>query len=242
MPRKSKTPEEIIASVDFSNDPPKPLKRIRAQIETESPARSAGLQKQKLMADGWYCECGERQTFSPWVIAHWANMTEHTCQSCGSVHKLQAGTVKLLSGPTLKPKKKQVEEKPDPKAPRWACYRILNAIGQPTTYKRVSGYHADQSLANNEGYAYASEVERHNRKRRDDLYDALLREEVFPFGNTIEVQGRYVGGGALTGISFSKREIDGEQIATLCFTDPKGRKAEIVLTGETLALIRDDIQ
>lgn len=47
------------------------------------------------VAEGYTCECGTEHRFPSYVYAHWRDVIDHTCETCGAVHSIVCGLVTL---------------------------------------------------------------------------------------------------------------------------------------------------
>lgn len=207
------------------------MKRIKVHIEGESPARKAGLKIAQAEKEGFKCTgCTAPQRFSKYVMAHWGDMLVHTCQTCGTVHKMKEGKIAQISGPTKTIKRVRIPPPSvDPRVPQWRVYALLNAAGKPPSFRAVTGYHATLDAANAEAWEYANRAEAYSRPKREALHRSLLRRAEFPLLSQVETNGMLVGFGEVT--QYGSRKLGLESVHFFSLRDPRG--------NETTVLIRD---
>jgi hypothetical protein len=211
------------------------MKRIKVHIEGETPARKAGLVIAQAERDGFKCTgCQAHQTFGRYVMAHWGEMLVHTCQACGTVHKMKSGKITQVSGPTKAIKRVRIPEPmTDPRKAFWRCYRVLNNLGRPTTFRAITGYHDTLDAANGEAWDYVNNAEPHHKGKREDLYAALLRREEYPMMSQVEHNGMLVGFGEIA--AHGNRLLGKESVHFFVLRDPRGNETTVLLRTDDAA-------
>lgn len=218
------------------------VKRIKVEIEGESEARQEGLSRAIMARDGFAClGCGAQQSSSPYIMANWGSLLVHTCQTCGATHKMKAGVITLLSGPTkrLKRIKEIAEREPeaDPRKPQWRAYLMMHNAGRPPLYRAVTNYHDSLDACNTQAFDYATNAEPHSRTKRDELFDRLIRREEFPLLSQVETNGILTGFGDVLAAGFTL--VGSEYVHHFELRDPKGNKTIIALRPADYAKLVD---
>lgn len=52
--------------------------------------------KERKLNDGFTCDCGKRNTFHPYVYAHWNEDLIATCTACDRKYRLLRGKVRKI--------------------------------------------------------------------------------------------------------------------------------------------------
>jgi hypothetical protein len=211
------------------------MRRLRFKTDSESPARSAGLQRKQLQESGFKCRCGLTHPYSKYVLAHWQEPLEITCTKCGRIWSVRAGLAKL---------KRQIKKKPapaltmpdDPRKPMWRGYWRFNQVGRGYCFKPITDYGSSSDAIGDACYDFAQKQEPYSKSRCDEFYATLLRKKEFPGLSLIETDGLIVGGGDLIGVGV--KAVRNETRWTFALRTPDGNESHVELTREAyLALI-----